>query len=312
MEHKIKSLSIIKEVNADIDYLKLRTPTYENRFSRIPRWENNKNDQFICTALFKKEYISSAPSIISRSKENMLPVFFTFESDSLPLLDQIKLCNTVTNDVVKRNYIFSQTFSGSKSIHTLVWIKPEFRDAVSLDFKFYWGYVANVIFESANAKSFDSQCASIGRLSRNPNGIRDNGKKQSCIFYNKDYELYPINLENIIKLHSKVLKNQEIERLIASQKLATAENWNIDDYEKLERIHKSKKEKSESFNVAYEVLIENNCPKGADYIGAASSLKGCGFGDSIIRDMLEKASNAHPSNISPRMVDIIIDKLHRR
>lgn len=298
----------------NIDYWGLQIPTYESAFSTTPRWRNNKDDQFICTAVFKKEYvdfINQNGGTLSRCSENMLPAFFVYESDELSINEQFRICKEITNDPLVKNWIFSQTFSGSKSIHTLVWIDPKFRQDVSRDFKYYWGVVGERIFGKNTVGMLDPQCASIGRLSRNPNGIRskdDNTKiKQTCFFYNPESIENFINLENWISDHNKVLDKLEIQMQVDFMERMKNYANNVDEKKKLEGIY-NKGKCSESFKVAYNVLVNGLCPQGANYVSAASSLFGCGFSKDIIREMLEKASTAHPTNISSRRVEQIINK----
>lgn len=313
MERKI-GLHFV-EVPTNIDYWQLKIPTYESNFSINPRWRNNKDDQFICTAVFKEEYIkqkNEEGGTLSRSADNMLPAFFVFESDKIPLTEQLKLCNDVKNDPLIASWIFSQTFSGSKSIHTLVYIDPKYRESVSKDFKFYWRVVGERIFGEKTISMLDTQCASIGRLSRNPNGIRikDDGTKlkQTCIYFNPNCVNNPINLEGWITEHTKVLEQLELKMQADAKKRMEEYAKNSGDEEtKLKNIY-NKGKCSESLKLAYKVLIEGVCPQGGHYVAAANSLHGCGFSKSFIKEMLERASIAHPSNISQKRVNQIIDK----
>ena len=316
MERQIKERKIglpnFVEVSAPIDYWKLQVPTYESAFSTNPRWKNNSNDQFICTAVFRKDYIekiNKEGGTLSRSADNMLPAFFVYESDELSVPEQFKICNEIRKDDLVSKWIFSQTYSGSKSIHTLVYIDPKFRESVAKDFRFYWREVGERIFGENLTSMLDSQCASIGRLSRNPNGIRENGKKQVCFYYNSDYELMPYNLSNLITEHTKALKKMEIQFQVNQKQRQEAYANAIDEHTKLEKIH-NKGKCSESFNLAYQVLVEDTCPKGADYVSAAASLKGCGFSREFIEELLTKASNAHPSNIPKRSIGVILRRLN--
>lgn len=309
MERTLKPQFI--EVPVNIDYMSLKVPTYENAFSKVPHWTNNKDDPFICTAVFKQSYIEKANKMlldISRSSENMLPAFFVYESDKMTLSNQLKICKNISNDVDINKYIFSQTFSGSKSIHTLIYIAPEYREKVSNDFKYYWKIVGERIFGNYMS-ALDSQCASIGRLSRNPNGIRDNGKKQTCIYYNPNSINTYFNLKNVIESHERVLENLRNEMARNERLRNTKFNNDIDEKTKLTKIFEKGK-CSESFKLAYHVLMDNECPKGANYVSAAWTLKGYGFSKEFIEELLIKASNAHPTNISKRSIHNIMNKLN--
>lgn len=313
---RIVSIQQIAEIQTNIDYWTLQVPTYESNFSIIPRWRDNKDDPFICTAVFKKSYIENINKNggqFSRCAENMLPAFFVYESDTLSIPEQLKICKKLTNDFAIKNWIFSQTYSGSKSIHTLVYIDPKYREDVAKDFRFYWRTVGERIFGDDVTSMLDTQCASIGRLSRNPNGtrIQNDGSriKQKCIYFNPDFEKNTFNLSNIIDSHNKVLKRLEIQMQEESKKRMEMYANSTDDKLKLERIY-NKGKCSDSFKLAYKVLIENSCPKGANYIAAASSLKGCGFSKTFIEELLTRASIAHPTNISKKSVANILRRLN--
>ncbi len=314
MERKV-GLQQMTEVPTKIDYWGLQVPTYESNFSINPRWRNNEDDPFICTAVFKKSYverINAEGGTLSRSADNMLPAFFVYESDTLPIPEQLKICKSILNDTLVASWIFSQTYSGSKSIHTLVYIAPEFRESITKDFKYYWREVGERIFGENMTSMLDQQCASIARLSRNPNGIRvkDNGEKikQTCIYYNPESLTHPINLSGWITEHTKFLEQLEIKMQADAKKRMEAYANAVDEKKKLEGIY-NKGNCSESFKLAYKVLVEGICPQGGKYISAASSLHGCGFSKTIIREMLERASAEHPTNISQKRINQIIDRL---
>lgn len=315
MERQIKERKIglqFVEVPAQINYWALQVPTYESAFSTSPRWKDNANDQFICTAVFRKSYIekiNKEGGTLSRSADNMLPAFFVYESDELTVPEQYKICNEIRQDPLVQKWIFSQTFSGSKSIHTLVYIAPEFREEVAKDFRYYWRVVGERIFGSNLTSMLDSQCASIGRLSRNPNGVRDNGIKQVCIYYNDHFDEMPINLSNWITEHNVFLHKMKVQYEADQKRRQEAYANAVDEHTKLERIH-NKGGCSESFNLAYQVLVEDVCPKGADYVSAAASLKGCGFSREFIEELLNKASAAHPTNIPKRSIGVILRRLN--
>lgn len=301
-------------INLDIDYFKLRVPTYESKFSRVPHFRNNKNDSYICTASFTEEYMEKVLKTnepISRSMTNMEPAFFVYEFDTLSIAEQKKICESLLNDPKFENRVFSQTFSGSKSIHTLIPIDPRYRKDIMLDFKYYWGLFANIFFGSENLKYLDSQCASIGRLSRNPNGVRENGVFQECYYYNPNATLMRWGLDSKIKEHNKQIEEMKrAEEIRQRQEKKVWVNNYSSEYEKLESLY-GKGNKSEQFNLAYDVVMRNLCPKGANYIAAAASLKGSGFSREFTKNMLKVASKAHPTNISNNSIESILNKLYK-
>lgn len=294
-----------------IDYQKLQVPTYSDQYSRIPHYTDNEKDMFICTAVFRKEYmekLKDSDELPSRSKDNMLPAFFVYESDTVPLRQQLVKALQIRNDPKFTNRIFSQTFSGSKSVHTLVYIDPEYREDVSEDFKYYWSKLGSIIF--GDVKYLDIACATIGRLSRNPNGVRDNGKIQECYYFNPNATLRNWGFEKIIEKHKIDLNLERIAKAERDQKASQLYlNNKEEEMIKLENMHK-KGNGSEAFNLAYDVIVNHDCPKGANYISACAALKGCGFSADLAKEMLRIASEAHPTNISRRNVEKTVSRIY--
>lgn len=294
-----------------IDYQKLQVPTYSDQYSRIPHYTDNERDMFICTATFKKEYmekLKDSKELPSRSKDNMLPAFFVYESDTIPLRQQLRKAAEIRTDPVLATRVFSQTFSGSKSVHTLVFIDPEYREDIAEDFKYYWALIGKALF--GDIEKLDVACATIGRLSRNPNGVRDNGTVQECYFYNPNATLRNWSLEKNIEKHKADLTKERIkkqEQLLKETRVFM--NNKEDEMKKLEWMY-ANGSRSDSFLLACEVIINHNCPKGGDYVGACAALKGCGFSKELAKEMLKIASDAHPTNISRRNVDITVDRVY--
>ena len=298
-------------IDVKINYQKLQVPTYSDQYSRVPHYVDNEQDMFICTAIFTKEYmekLKDSNELPSRSKDNMLPAFFVYESDTLPLRQQLKMAADIRSNPSLANRVFSQTFSGSKSVHTLVFIDPAYRKDIAEDFKYYWALIGRAIF--GNIECLDEACATIGRLSRNPNGIRDNGTLQECYYYNPNATLKNWTLEDKIEEHKIKLNSDRIkkqEELLRETRIFI--NSKEDEMKKLEWMYNNGS-RSEAFILACEVIINHNCPKGADYIGACAALKGCGFSKELAKEMLKIASDAHPTNISRRNVDSTVSRIY--
>ena len=298
-------------IDVKIDYQKLQVPTYSDQYSRVPHYVDNEQDMFICTAIFTKEYmekLKDSNELPSRSKDNMLPAFFVYESDTLPLRQQLKMAADIRSNPSLANRVFSQTFSGSKSVHTLVFIDPEYRKDIAEDFKYYWALIGRAIF--GNIECLDEACATIGRLSRNPNGIRDNGTLQECYYYNPNATLKNWTLEDKIEEHKIKLNSDRIkkqEELLRETRIFI--NSKEDEMKKLEWMYNNGS-RSEAFTLACEVIINHNCPKGANYVGACAALKGCGFSKELAKEMLKIASDAHPTNISRRNVDSTVSRIY--
>lgn len=298
-------------IDVKIDYQKLQVPTYKDPYSRIPHYTNNEKDPFICTASFKPEYIEKmkdSEELPSRTKENMLPAFFVYESDTLSLNQQFRKCQAILSDPKFENRIFSQTFSGSKSIHTLVFIDPEYRKDIAEDFKYYWAYLGKYIF--GDVSFLDEACASIGRLSRNPNGVRDDGTVQECYYFNPNATLKNWGMEKTIANHKSALNEQRIEAEEREKRCTILfTNNKEDELEKLKNMY-NKGNRSEAFNLAYDVIVNHECPKGANYVSACAALKGCGFSAELAKEMLRIASAAHPTNISRRNVELTVNRIY--
>ena len=275
------------------DIVKFQTPVKDDKFSQ-PSVKVKENTQFIITARPKPEYIKevlNSDEKVDAKGEHYLPVFFTFESDDLPLQEQEENYKKLLNGKYKEN-IFSVTNSGHKSLHTLVFIRPEQAEEIAKDFKYYWNVVGNKLY--GTVEHLDKQCASIARLSRLPGGTRDDGSEQTCLYINRD--VIGIDLSEEIKEHNKDI-------LVSSVLRATTTivntNEETDELQKLKNIHNKNNNRSEAFNVAYEAIVNNDFPSGANYVAAISSLKGMGFTSEFVRNSLfEPAKQLHKTNLT--------------
>lgn len=289
-------------------------PSYKNKYDMTPHFLVDNDDEFICAAVFTEkamnDYIANKTDSdnfkngkLRRIDLNMTPYFFVYESDDLPLEEQLKMVDKVL-DSPFGGVITSVTFSGSKSIHVLVKIPERWRLDVKKDFKFYWDNVAEYLYHD-DKKYLDKACASISRLTRKPNGIRENGVKQTCYYYNKDACLLDSQFAWTVPGHNKKLAKQEAEMLERERERLLRKDAlkEEDEYEKLERMHK--KGASGAFEVAYNA-IHDICPAGENYVAALRSLKSRGFSVDMQRVMLENVSSAHPSNISRSRVEYLL------
>ena len=289
-------------------------PSYKNKFDMNPHFTKDNSDEFICAATFNEQamndYISNNTNsdnfkkgLLRRIDANMTPYFFVFESDDLSLDDQLSNIDKIL-DGPARDVITSVTFSGSKSIHVLAKIPEKYRMEVKKDYKFYWEAAAIYIFQD-NSKYLDRACASVSRLTRKPNGIRENGKKQICYYYNKDASLLESQYEWAVPIHNEELRKMELElKEKEQQRLARQDALkDEDEFEKLERMYA--KGASGPFEVAYNA-IKGICPAGENYVAALISLRSRGFSKEIQERMLENASAAHPTNISKSRVRYLL------
>ena len=276
------------------DIVKFQTPVKDDKFSQ-PSVKVKENTQFIITARPKPEYIKEvlkSDEKVDAKGEHYLPVFFTFESDDLPLQEQEENYKKLLNGKYKEN-VFSVTNSGHKSLHTLVFIRPEQAEEIAKDFKYYWNVVGNKLY--GTVEHLDKQCASIARLSRLPGGTRDDGSEQTCLYINRD--VIGIDLSEEIKEHNKDLLVNSVIR--ATTTTANTNNEETDELQKLKNIYNKNNNRSEAFITAYEAIVNNDFPSGANYVAAISSLKGMGFTSEFVRNSLfEPAKQLHKTNLT--------------
>ena len=290
-------------------------PSYKDKYDMTPHFVHDNTDEFICAAVFNeaamKLYLSGNTDSDSfkngklrRIDQNMTPYFFVYESDDLPLEEQLKLADNIL-DGPAADCITSVTFSGGKSIHILVKIPEKFRAEIKKDFKYYWDIVAQYIFQDQKDK-LDKACASISRLTRKPNGIRDSGIKQICYYYNKDACLRDSQFEWSVPIHNEELRKAQLEAAEKERKrLMRADALKeTDEFVKLENMHK--KVTTGPFVVAYNA-IHGDCPAGENYVAALRSLKARGFSKEIQEMMLTNVSAAHPTNISKARAKYLLE-----
>ena len=290
-------------------------PSYKNKYDMTPHFVQANTDEFICAAIFNdtamKMYTCGEVSSdnfkngkLRRIDQNMNPYFFVYESDELPLDEQLSIIDNIL-DGPAASAITSVTFSGSKSIHILVKIPAKFRDDIKKDFKYYWESAAQYIFQDKKDK-LDKACASVSRLTRQPNGIRDSGVKQTCYYYNRDACLLESQFEWSVPIHNEELRQMELEAAEKERKrlMNASALKETDEFEKLENMHR--KVTSGPFDVAYNA-IQGDCPAGENYVAALRSLRARGFSKDIQKIMLDNVSAAHPSNISKARVRYLLE-----
>lgn len=287
-------------------------PSYKNKFDMAPHFKNKNDDEFICAATFTdkviEDYINGNTKtdnfkngFLRRIDENMVPYFFVYESDSLSLEEQLKNVDKIL-DSPNGECITSVTFSGSKSIHTLVKIPEKFRNEVKKDYKFYWNNVAQYLFQN-NKDKLDKACATISRLTRQPNGTRENGKKQVCYYYNKDACLLESQFEWLVPIHNEELHKAEIERIRKEEerllRIDALENNPENDLEKIKHFCKH----NPKWEVVLEVLNgDTSSRENSEYLTALGMLKTANISEDIIREYLIKCKHDYPK-FWPRSVD---------
>lgn len=161
----------------------------EMKGSALPLMCWNKNKQFFS--------INPVRDIgESRRNENvMIMKNFLFESDSLTLEEQKPLVKKY------KDIISMATFSGNKSIHFIIQVldTPDTLD----EYHYVWELLKNKYFPYA-----DRACNDCIRLSRTPEALRDNNKKQVLIWNT----LQPLELNwKPLYLKQKEIKNMSNE-----------------------------------------------------------------------------------------------------
>ena len=284
-----------KDPNDPSNNLRYVNDTYDKELSK-----DSTNKEFICTAKYTREYeeeLNNSNITPDRKSEHLIPTFFVYESDTLSLNEQKDLINKANT-----NNIYTSTFSGSKSIHYLVPIEQSQANEIKKDFKYYWNKAGEIVFNKEIMKSMDSNCASIGRLSRNPNAYRKigNAKVKQDLLYKND-NVIPVNLNQIIKEHNQEIKSKEEFNKV---KLKINESINAQlpqlnnnkDINYLERCYN--KNHNENVGMALQVLKGIQLPKGSNLIGIASTLKTMDVDIELRKQIITILKQQHPSNLT--------------
>lgn len=284
-----------KDPNDPTNNLRFVKDSYDKELTTV-----STDKEFICTAKYNKEYeeeLNTGNITPDRKSEHLTPTFFVYESDTLSLNEQKELINKANT-----NHIYTSTFSGSKSIHYLVPIEQSQANEIKKDFKYYWNKAGEIVFNKEIMKSMDSNCASIGRLSRNPNAYRKIGNakvKQELLYENDD--VIPVNLNQIIKEHNEEIKSKEEFNKV---KLKINESINAQlpqlnnkkDINYLERCYN--KNHNENVGMALQVLKGVQLPKGSNLIGIAYTLKTMDVDIELRKQIITILKQQHPTNLT--------------
>ena len=273
--------------------------TYSSAYDNHPHFRNSHpEDPYILTGHFRKEYMQRCVDNnepISRSGNNIVPDYVVYECDTLPLEEQLRIINGLDRTCIR--YI---TFSGHKSYHVLFKIKvPE--DITREEYK----EIAQDVLNYYGVLDYaDKQCLSLGRLSRNPNGIREDGTKQTCIFDNPNCDTIDLT-ENVLELRRAAKAyddfNEYVREINERNKPRNIPQRSPEEV--LSRIGKECDAKR-----GYEMYVNNDYPKGEQYLSYAAGMysvcisANCDEAETIdfIRSFLLEVSKYHPSNISER------------
>lgn len=113
---------------------------------------------------------------------------FLFEFDHLPLKDQIELLETKYKQIIVR-----AVFSGSKSIHFIVQFSDECEEFCAKWYRRIWQELEALIFHGA-----DTQCKNPARLTRTPNGYRDDKRAIQKLLYDNPSNYIDKSLTKLI------------------------------------------------------------------------------------------------------------------
>lgn len=298
---------ILKELkpqdpNDPSNNLRYVNDTYDKELSK-----DSTDKEFICTAKYTKEYeeeLNTGNITPDRKSEHLIPTFFVYESDTLSLNEQKDLINKANI-----NHIYTSTFSGSKSIHYLVPIEQSQANEIKKDFKYYWNKAGEFVFNKEIMKSMDSNCASIGRLSRNPNAYRTIGNamvKQDLLYKNDNVE--PIDLSQIIIEHNKELKSKKdfanVKTLVSKSLTSQLpQQMNKKDKTYLERCYN--KNHNENVGFALQVLNGMTLPSGSNLIGITYTLKQMDVDVELRKQIITILKQQHPTNLSKKVEDYL-------
>lgn len=284
-----------------IDWQPVRTPgfnrwTYSDKFSTNPHI-SSADDEFMLNADFKPSYIEECMAeeeMISRKSENLIPRYFLAECDGISLDEQTEIINKLDDEI--QDYIKSITFSGKKSLHILFSIEVD--DSVTnREFKHLWKrFMKSIDSPLGFADNLDEACADKSRLSRNPNGIREDGTRQICLYYNSSPSVFNLNEW----LHE--FREEEERRLAEIKPIERETTPDTSIEETLNRIYKSAPE----VRRIRDMIKAKDFPSGHDYLRDAQIMAGflnkLGYDDAeewVRNNYLIPVSKAHPSNISP-------------
>lgn len=290
-----------------VDYNEVSVPesfrrwTYKDRYTIYPEI-SNKDAEFMLTSNFRQSYMESCiseHSKPSRKSDNMVPRYMLFEFDTISLDEQIEIINKMDWDAQK--YIQSITFSGSKSIHILFSVMVNDNDITNREFKRLWRRFGEVVEFLGGVKFLglaDSACADLSRLTRNPNGIRDNGVKQSCWYFNEDVSTF--DLTDLL---------EDVRREISEEETYSEEPSEIKspttDIDTM-FAHMRKQTKSKKI---VDMVKSGNLPPGENWLSLATTVYkflvyrvgyDAYIAEEWVRDnILIPVSQVHPTNISP-------------
>ena len=275
--------------DCNFDFMTDKTPVCKDKYSK-PNFTATEKTQFLVTASYKPEYIqevNEGKAEINRCGENMIPEYFVYESDELDIEEQKRIAEKLLNSS-NGKYVRSVTDSGNRSLHILVKISNG--KALTEDFKLWWKRCADILFGLDVAEKMDKACASVGRLTRFPNGTRDNGKKQQCLYYNPDSTSFEFTDDEV----NTIMWAKKIQQAELEKKLKKVVYGDKSEIERLTSYYNANPEKWE---LVYKTLVENRpIPSGSDMIGNIKKLETANMPE-LRKAFANLAHQQHPSNI---------------
>lgn len=279
--------------------------TYKSNYSTCPR-KNVADYPQMLLGHFREDYMRECmknDDTPSRNNSNVIPDYFLFECDSLDLEGQIELINNL--DWCWQKFIKCVTFSGNKSLHVLFSICGVPDDITNDEYKRLWKKFMSLARSGEHRliEYADPQVATLSHMARNPNGIRENGTRQTCLYFTNDNEEF--NVQPMLDGYNGIREEIALEGIERDMRYASMRNRS-DDNRSIDEILSSLSEDSKSRRY-YEQILANDFPSGVNYLSMAQTLytflekKGHGA-DGILwirESLLIPVSEAHKTNISP-------------
>ena len=273
------------------DAYRFGTPVFKTRFEKEGNLDVKGDEEFLCSSTYKSGFVGA----MNRKGINMKPVFFVYESDDLTKDEQHLAIKPALLDPEKRKHIFSVTDSGSKSLHVLVHIDPEYQEEALRSYKYYWRQVGEYIFGKEYMSKCDQNVASNARLTRMPGGTRDNGNLQRCFYINRKVEGVKFLSEWVYAVDESLRIEKEAEEQIRKRFQENRGKYSqTDEMTTLNNFYKARPDKWE----VAKTLVDGGDPgSGSNMIGAIGMLKKAGLLE--LADVAKHVAHQyHPSNIS--------------
>lgn len=163
----------------------------ENRYSKYPSTVPTKFTEF--------EVLNELKDCSSRTDSNCAKhTRFLFEMDDTPMEEQHRILQGLTH-IVQR-----VTFSGKKSLHSIVELPDTDEDFARLHYKEIWAYLDTKYFQGKS----DKACANPARLTRHPGGLRDRAVEQKLL-YSSD-NLLDLSSQDRRLIHSQYVSHHTV------------------------------------------------------------------------------------------------------